>query len=135
MAVPGETITGMRTIWKIVIDICLAVAVGLAVVLSEALLPYLPLICLVLLGHYTWELGTSKFVLSRFAVVWIRVRKGNIVLSYLLVGILGAGIFCGYWWCLEKVFAAKIAAYEAERGVKHSDQGSRQPPISIVSFG
>ncbi len=111
--VPNETITGMRTIWKVVIDICLAVAVGLAVVLFEALIPYLPLICLVLLGHYTWELGTSKFVLSRFAGAWIRAKKGNKVLSYLLVGVIGAGVFCVYWWGLNAFFAPKIAAYEA----------------------
>src|SRR5260221_8499616 len=113
---------------KIIFElVLLGIAIGLTVEVIKSAVPYLPLIWLAVLGHYTWEAMTTNHVLglsNRFKVRWSGTR---LMYSYGLVALLGAGLFVLYWWGLNSFFAPKIAAYEAERNEKQTAKKEEQP--------
>jgi hypothetical protein len=99
---------------KIVFElVLLGIALGLTVNLVESAIPYLPLIWLLIMAHYTWELGASDYALRELRRVKAHFGD-NRMTSYALVGLCGALLFCLYWWGLTTFFSPKIAAYEAE---------------------
>jgi hypothetical protein len=102
---------------KLAIEIGLGVAVGIAMELYHGLAPYLPSICLALLAHYTWEFGHTEFAKIRLG----RLKKATgrkPMLGYFVVALVGAALFCFYWWGLNKTLAPRIEAYETEKHPK-----------------
>ena len=105
--------------------VLLGIALGLTVEVIKSAIPYLPVIWLLVAAHYTWEIATSEPVITYSSAR----RKGligrGIVSSYIVIGIVGAAVFCGYWWGLTTFFAPKIAAYEAERKKNEGEIGKQ----------
>ena len=114
--------------------ILLAIAVGLTVEIIKPLIPYLPLIWLAILTHYTWEAITSDTVTVRARVIKARLSRRQVVVSYFVVGTIGAALLIFYWWGLNRLLGPKIAAYEAEQHPKVAETRPSTPqPESEIS--
>jgi len=98
--------------------VLLALAVGLTVEIIKPLIPYLPLIWLLVLCHYTWEAISSEPIAIRARAIKERLHGGQLMLSYVAVALAGAVLLSFYWWGLNAVLEPKIKAYEAERTAK-----------------
>lgn len=95
--------------------ILLGIAIGLTVEVIKSAIPYLPLIWLAVMAHYTWEILTSDLILSKVRVLQKRLCKRHLLYSYIAVCVCGAALLCLYWWGLTSFFAPKIKAYETEQ--------------------
>src|SRR5437660_1376273 len=77
-----------------------------AVVIEEtvrALIPPLiPLVWLLILWGLTWEILSQKRIRDRIVGLYGGFGKGVRMLSFGLVGLLGAGISIGYWAGIHK---------------------------------
>jgi hypothetical protein len=98
--------------------VLLAIAVSLTLEVVKGVIPYLPVIWLLVFAHYTWEAVSSGSRLSAARKLKKRLSGGRLMISYVVIGCAGAGVACGYWWGLNTFFAPKIAAYEAEQRQK-----------------
>lgn len=87
----------------------------------KSAIPHLPLIWLVVLAHYTWEILSSERVRNFIRHKTNQISKRKLIPAY---GLAGIGLLGIYWWCLNLFFAPRIAKYEAE-------QREKNPPISL----
>ena len=100
--------------------IILGIALGLTVEVIKSAIPYLPLIWLMMLVHYTWEGISSQSVLTFANGIKHRFSGRKLMYTYGLVALLGASLLVLYWWCLSSFFAPRIAKYEAEQREKRN---------------
>ena len=92
----------------------MGIAIGLTVEVIKSAVPYLPIIWLAVLVHYTWEGITYEPILSFASKQKNRLSGRRCMFSYGIVAMLGAALLVFYWWGLNSFFAPKIAKYQAE---------------------
>jgi hypothetical protein len=103
-----------RTIPKFVRDIVLGVLAGIVIDATlqffhfEILFPALPYIWLAIAGFLTVDgLKRSKTVEGHVLRLYASLDTRQRMVSYLIVAILGAGVFALYWLGISKVFQAR----------------------------
>lgn len=73
--------------------VLLGIAIGLTVEVIKSAVPYLPLIWLLVLAHYTWEAVTTDQGLALAKKLHTKLSKRGIMYSYALAAILGGRCF------------------------------------------
>ncbi len=113
---------------KVLIELfLLAIGIGLTLEVIKSAIPYLLLIWLVILAHYTWEIISSERVKDFAKQVKGRLSKKQLVFARILLGLAGIGLLGIYWWGLNLFFTPRIAKYEAEQRDKRLPNSPEKP--------
>lgn len=121
---------------KVIFELLLlGIAIGLTVEIFKTAIPYLPLMWLLVLAHYTWEVLSHERVLGNLALVKSAFHGKRTLMSYLVVGIFGSALFLFYWWGLNSFLGPKIKAYEIEQkpSLDHPNGASVAPKSAPVA--
>jgi Leucine-rich repeat (LRR) protein len=101
---------------KLLVDvILLGIAIALTADVIKDAIPYLPAIWFGLTVYYVWDLATSRPALVFLVSVKRKLPRKVAMFSYLIVALCAAGLADLYWYGLNRFFAPRIAAWEAER--------------------
>ena len=85
---------------------------GLQELLKLSLIRLQPCVWLVIGLHGVWKLLKQPPVVLRLGSL---KKRTNVVMAYLIIGAIGAGVACLYWYGLTSFFGPKIRTYEKEQ--------------------
>ncbi|MGA3325366.1 MAG: hypothetical protein ABSF45_12910 [Terriglobia bacterium] len=126
------------TIGNILFEIILALLVAIVVEPTikalnlDRLIPYVPYFWLLVFVAFTsrvlWRWRRLRYWAPRF---YASLPRGKKIMSYAVVGAIGASVFVGYWWAINTAFSKRESAPSPmnERPELSRDTSGERKPI------
>ena len=86
--------------------------------------PLLPYAWMAICALLTWDVLNHKSVRARAERLFLSLGRRRKVLLYFGSAFIGAALFTGYWWSIQRVFGSRLVASKSES----KDETSRPEP-------